>query len=176
MSYHILKHWLLPTSSPCWWYNWFSRNNTMLFEKLFWDLTSPHSGDWWAFWGVFRLNDAYLEQKRGLSFIWAPYFSRNHLFFVSWKMMSHRGPARTPHLSLHFHTAWRRPYIFFLRIPKNPWVAPLYAHLYKIQGPLSLHETFFTNEQYYCYNGLNKITSLVVSILCHSSIRVHSGH
>ena len=79
-------------------------------------------------------------------------------------------------LSLHFHTEWRRPYIFFLRILKNPWVAPLYAQLYKIWGPLSLHETFFTNAHDYCCNGLNKITSLVVSILCHSSIRVLNGH
>lgn len=147
----------------------------MLFEKLFWDLTSPHSGDWWAFWGALGLNDTHLEQKRGLSFLWTPYFSRNHLLFVSWKMVSHWGPACACRLPLCFHTEWRTPYISFLRSPKNPWVAPLYAHPYKIRDPLSLHETFFTNEQYYCCNSLNKIISLVVSTLCHSPISVLSG-
>lgn len=137
-SYQALKCWLLPTLLPCWWYNWFSRNNTKFFEKLFWDLSSPHSGDGWASWGVSGLNDTHLEQqqqkKRGLNFIWAPYFSRN----VLWKMVSYRGPACSCHFPLYSHDEWRRPYLSFLRIPKNSWVFPCESTFIKFQVPFLL--------------------------------------
>lgn len=114
LSYHNLKHWLLPISSPCWWYNWFSRNNTMLFEKLFWDLTSPHSGDWRAFWGVSGLNDTHLEQKKGDCILSGHhYFSRKPPTFC---VLKDGEPQRTslcsPSLSVFSH--WMEKAIYLL--------------------------------------------------------------